>query len=266
MNVVTPKESWPPSWRLSYQYDLLEIYGHLHHRGYAYAYATRRAKTINLLSEALPAGASVLDLAAAQGNFSLTLAEMGYQVTWNDLREELVDYVRMKHEHGVIAYAPGNAFEAQFPALFDAVVATEVLEHVAYPEKFLARVANLTRPGGVIVVTTPNGGYFRNSLPGLSDIPDRTEIESRQFLPDADGHLFLMHAEELITVAKDAGLEVEKLILFTNPLTAGHIKLEALLRVLPRRAVFAFEACTEASPQFLARRISTQLAARLRVP
>ena len=85
-------------------------------------------------------------------------------------------------------------------------------------------------------------------------------------MPDADGHLFLMHAEELITVAKDAGLEVEKLILFTNPLTAGHIKLEALLRVLPRRAVFAFEACTEASPQFLARRISTQLAARLRVP
>jgi hypothetical protein len=39
--------------------------------------------------------------AAAQGNFSIALAGLGYQVTWNDLRPELVDYVRLKLPSGI---------------------------------------------------------------------------------------------------------------------------------------------------------------------
>ena len=39
------------------------------------------------------------------------MAEMGYVVTWNDLRAELVDYVRMKRETGDLSFAAGNAFE-----------------------------------------------------------------------------------------------------------------------------------------------------------
>jgi 2-polyprenyl-6-hydroxyphenyl methylase/3-demethylubiquinone-9 3-methyltransferase len=263
---LTPSSSWPPSWQLSYKYDLLEIFGRRTHLGYAYAYANRRAKTLKLLQEGVPVGSTVLDVAAAQGNFSLALAEMGYRVTWNDLRAELIDYVQMKYESGIIKYAPGNAFKLQFPDKFDAVLATEVLEHVAYPEEFLCQVARLTRSGGCVVITTPNGGYFRNSLPSLSEIPDRREIESRQFQPDADGHLFLMHVDEVIGAARQAGLKVESVVLFNNPLTAGHVKLESLLRVLPRKVVGTIENLTAGLPDRLGRRISASLGARLRVP
>ncbi|MGH8165407.1 MAG: hypothetical protein ACREP1_13845, partial [Rhodanobacteraceae bacterium] len=88
MKRITFDETWPQSWKSSYSYDLEEIYGAPTSLGYAYSYEQRRRETIRLLTEVLPPGARVLDVAAAQGNFSLTLAEMGYEVTWNDRRAE----------------------------------------------------------------------------------------------------------------------------------------------------------------------------------
>jgi 2-polyprenyl-3-methyl-5-hydroxy-6-metoxy-1,4-benzoquinol methylase len=41
--------------------------------------------------------------------------------------------------------------------LFDAVLITEVIEHVAHPDEFLAKTAALVKPHGSIVLTTPNG-------------------------------------------------------------------------------------------------------------
>src|SRR5689334_17797222 len=99
MKQVCFQESWPASWKGSYKYDLEEIYGKVTHLGYVNGYKNRREQTLRLLREVLPPGATVLDIAAAQGNFSLALAERGYKVIWNDLREELADYVRLKHEH-----------------------------------------------------------------------------------------------------------------------------------------------------------------------
>jgi 2-polyprenyl-6-hydroxyphenyl methylase/3-demethylubiquinone-9 3-methyltransferase len=129
------------------------------------AYANRKQRTLELLSDAIPAGARVLDVAAAQGNFSLALAEMGYAVTWNDLRAEIEGFVRLKHERGQIDFKPGNIFDADFPHAFDAVLAAEVIEHTAHPDQFLSRIAQLVRPGGTVVITTPNWAYFRNRLP-----------------------------------------------------------------------------------------------------
>ena len=82
-------ENWPASWKASYLYDLEEVYGRIKNRGYAYAYDRRRRATFSLVTEVLPPGARILDVAAAQGNFSIALAELGYEVTWNDMRAEL---------------------------------------------------------------------------------------------------------------------------------------------------------------------------------
>src|SRR5437867_487559 len=114
MKRVTRQDDWPQLWKDSYAYDREEIYGEISNWGYAYAYENRRRQTLRLLTDVLPTGARILDLAAAQGNFTLALAEMGYEVTWNDLREELADYVRLKHDWGQIHFAPGNAFDLRF--------------------------------------------------------------------------------------------------------------------------------------------------------
>ncbi|MBV9695500.1 MAG: methyltransferase domain-containing protein, partial [Gammaproteobacteria bacterium] len=121
MRRVSPQTEWPESWKTSYAYDLQEIYGEVWNPGYFYAYENRRRHTLALLTEVLQPGARILDIGAAQGNFSLALAELGFHVTWNDIRAELVEYVRAKYERGILNFAVGDAFQLQFPHLFDAV-------------------------------------------------------------------------------------------------------------------------------------------------
>src|SRR5205085_10974422 len=80
MRRVHAEAAWPESWKLSYAYDLEEVYGEATHRGYANAYRERRRHTLNLVTEALAPGSQILDIAAAQGNFSIAHAEMGTRV------------------------------------------------------------------------------------------------------------------------------------------------------------------------------------------
>jgi 2-polyprenyl-3-methyl-5-hydroxy-6-metoxy-1,4-benzoquinol methylase len=108
MRRVDRQDDWPQSWKDSYVIDREEIYVEISNHGYACAYENRRRQTLRLLTEVLAPGARILNLAGAQGNLSLALAEMGYDVTWNDLREELVDYVRLKYDWGQLQFAPGS--------------------------------------------------------------------------------------------------------------------------------------------------------------
>lgn len=261
-----PAADWPESWRTSLTYDRLEIFGEVSHYGYAYAYARRRASTLRLITEVLRPGARILDIAAAQGNFSLSLAELGYHVTWNDLRAELEPYVRLKHEHGTIDYRPGNAFELHFERPFDGVLITEVIEHVAHPDEFLRNTARMVRPGGYIVMTTPNGGYFRNTLPRFSDCQNPSVYEAQQFKPNSDGHIFLLHGDEVERLATESGLRLDRLEFLINPLTYGHLGTEPLLRLLPASVVSAAEWATGRLPDALQRWLLVQMAARFERP
>jgi 2-polyprenyl-3-methyl-5-hydroxy-6-metoxy-1,4-benzoquinol methylase len=265
MKRVHIEDWWPETWKYTYlNYDLQEIYGEIRHYGYAYAYANRRKHTLRLVQEVLPKGATILDVAAAQGNFTLSLAELGYEVTWNDLRVDLEDYVRIKHEKGIVHYAPGNAFELGYQEKFDCVLITEIIEHVAHPDEFLKKTAAMVKPGGYVIMSTPNGRYFVNKLPKFSDCPDPSVFESQQFKPNSDGHIFLLWPGEIEQLGKAAGLVLEKHSCFTNSLTAGHVKLEALLKVFREDLVDAIERFTAWLPAQLHARITTSSASRYR--
>ena len=264
MKRVQFSEAWPESWKVSYAYDLVEVYGERGRRGYTYAYAERRQRTLAMVGRAAAPGATVLDVAAAQGNFTLALAELGYDVTWNDLRADLADYVRLKHERGTVRYAPGNVFELGFDRRFDVVLITEVIEHVAHPDEFLVEIARMVTPGGHVVMSTPNGAYMLNRLPKFSEHPDPSVFEAQQFAPNSDGHIFLLHSGEIASLAATAGLEVIDHQVFTNFLTNGHLRTEPLLRILPRVMVRGVEWITGRLP--LADRLHTSMVTLFRKP
>ena len=228
MKKPIPNANWQESWHYSYPYDLIEIYNQrkgLSEKAYGRAYDNRKNKTIDLVKKVLPNGkGKILDVAAAQGNFSLSLAELGYEVIWNDLRTELVDYVKLKHEKGNIRFMPGNVFDLGLKEAFDVVLITEIIEHVAHPDDFLTKIATLVKPNGHIIMTTPLGDYFLNKLPKFSKFEDPSVFESIQFKPNSDGHIFLLYLDEFEILAKKAGLTILKTTYYTNFITAGHLK------------------------------------------
>jgi 2-polyprenyl-3-methyl-5-hydroxy-6-metoxy-1,4-benzoquinol methylase len=261
-------ESWPESWKLSHRYDELEVWGSRNDPGYCYQYQIRHDWSLRTIQELLPAGGSILDVAAASGNFTLPLAERGYRVTWNDLRADLAEYVKLKYEFGEVEFSPGNIFELSndWTNRFDVVLAGEVIEHVAHPDRFLVCLAKVVKPGGRVLVTTPNGRYFRHNNPRFSDCPDPSAFESVQFKPNSDGHIFLLDCDECRMLATNARLEVERIAVMTNPLTRGHVKLGHLLPFLPASLVWALEAGTEKFPRPLREKINCQMVACLRKP
>jgi 2-polyprenyl-3-methyl-5-hydroxy-6-metoxy-1,4-benzoquinol methylase len=261
-----PQASWPESWRVSYHFDQLEVYGSRRHLGYSYGYSVRRRRILDFISAVALPGDRILDVAGAQGNFSIALAQLGYAVTWNDIRHDLIDFVKMKYPGQGIEFRPGNLFELECTQQYDVALVAEVIEHVAHPDQFLARIAEFVRPGGYVVLTTPNGRYIRNRLPRFSDCTDFARLESSQFGPDAADHIFLLHPDEIHTLAETSGLEVVKLELFTNPLTTGYAGTEPLLRVLPRGVVELIERTSQRFPRGISERLNTQVAVLLRKP
>ncbi|MGH9842992.1 MAG: class I SAM-dependent methyltransferase [Blastocatellia bacterium] len=60
----------------------------------------------------------------------------------------------------------GDMTDAPFPdASFDVVVSVEVLEHVEADDRFVAHAHRVLRPGGLFLMTTPNGDFCRNTNP-----------------------------------------------------------------------------------------------------
>ena len=263
MKQVTPAADWPESWRHVYGFDRVEVYGDRSNPGHTRAYNNRAHQVLEMAASVLRPGDRVLDIAAAQGNYTLWLAERGYDVTWNDLRSDLEGYVRLKWDRGTVRYAPGNAFDLRFPELFDLVLITEIIEHVAHPDEFLRASAALVRPGGFVLLSTPNGGYALSDRPRFSETADPAKYEAMQFQPDASGHIFLLHEDEVAPLAAAAGLTVRDLRLFTNPLTNGHLKTAMLHGLLPGAALDAMEGLTRRLPRPLVRRLHTAMAVLL---
>src|SRR5215831_3065210 len=141
----------------------------------------------------------------------------------------------------LLSTCPATAFELAPSNSFDCVLFTEVIEHVAHPDEFMINVARMMKPGGVAVMTTPNGGYFRNTLPRFSNHPNPSIFETEQFKPNSDGHIFLLWPDEIRKFAAAAGLLVDRQIFFTTPLTNGYMKTHYLLRVMPEFCVWFLE-------------------------
>lgn len=165
-----------------------------------------RIREVQRLVKQFSPGPRVVDLACAQGLFSLILAEAGYDVTAVDIKEEFLKYARKRHTHGKLNTVLSNIMEYRSQEPFDCALAGEIIEHVARPDQLLASVSANLKQGGVVILTTPNGEEHGSKLPTYSQVTDIEALIPRQF--HWGDHLFLYTIPELTALFDRAGFDV----------------------------------------------------------
>jgi 2-polyprenyl-6-hydroxyphenyl methylase / 3-demethylubiquinone-9 3-methyltransferase len=104
------------------------------------------------------AGARALDVGCGGGLLAETLARAGAAVTAIDLAPGMIDAARSHAAAGSLEIdyriATAEALAAAEPHSFDVVSCMELLEHVPDPQGMIASLAELTRPGGQLFVST----------------------------------------------------------------------------------------------------------------
>lgn len=105
-------------------------------------------------------GARALDVGCGGGLLSEALTRKGARVTGIDLAPGMVEVARLHAaEEGLdVDYrvAAAEDLAADLTASVDVITCMEMLEHVPHPERMLATLASLVRPGGSVFVSTLN--------------------------------------------------------------------------------------------------------------
>jgi 2-polyprenyl-6-hydroxyphenyl methylase/3-demethylubiquinone-9 3-methyltransferase len=123
-------------------------------RDQAFAQFGRDADSLDCLK-----GLSFLDVGCGGGIVAEPLARLGGEVIGIDPAEENIEAAKLHAGKSGLAidYRATTVEElAESGAAFDLVIASEVVEHVADLDFFVARSAALVKPGGLMIVTTIN--------------------------------------------------------------------------------------------------------------
>ncbi|XP_046819233.1 ubiquinone biosynthesis O-methyltransferase, mitochondrial-like [Vespa crabro] len=108
-------------------------------------------------------GTKIIDIGCGGGIFSEPLARIGAEVTGIDNSLELIDVAK---EHALLDSSLSGRlnylqttieeFEKENTEKYDAVVASEILEHVSNQQLFLKSCSSVIKPGGSLFITTIN--------------------------------------------------------------------------------------------------------------
>ncbi len=120
----------------------------------------------------------VLDLGSGNGDMCGQLAGAGYDVVGVELDADGVRIARQAHPQLAfynlgVQDDPQPLMQREGGRRFDAVVSTEVIEHLFAPHLLPAFAREVLIPGGHLIVSTPYHGYAKNLMLSLFDHWDR---------------------------------------------------------------------------------------------
>jgi ubiquinone/menaquinone biosynthesis C-methylase UbiE len=196
----------------------------------------------------IPSGGRLIDVGCGTGNGLLIFSDrFGIAGTGVDVSTGMLDIARAKLETVRGASTQGMPFrlhqldgeELPFDSdSFDAGISFEVLEHTPDPARLLHELARVVKPGGTVVVTTPNTlwepVHWLAAVTGLhhSEGPHR-DVSRREILQDLDAAGLRLLAERTSVLVPagprwltDLGRSVEDWL------------PESVLRVIALRRIF----------------------------
>jgi ubiquinone biosynthesis O-methyltransferase len=158
-----------------------------------------------LRANSLSPTSRVFDLGCGNGAVSNAVAQQGFQVVGVDGSTEGIQFARSRYPE--ITFEQASVYDdlnARF-GNFDVVVSLEVIEHLYSPRAFLKTAYDLLAPSGLLFLSTPFHGYWKNlviAATGKSDL---------HFNPLADhGHIKFWSLGTLTRVLNEAGFVVKR--------------------------------------------------------
>jgi len=185
-------------------------------------------RVLELVQQYLPAGLKVCDLPCGAGMFSARLSQLGMDVTAVDL--EAVEPFYFDKARRVLADA--NLILPFADGEFDALVSIEGIEHLENPSFFVRECARLVKPGGLVILSTPNVDSYRSRR--------STYVHGfhKYFKPVSAHHKMAWHLHPIDMTfvrgaVRKAGLEI--MAVAVNRMTGKNLWSEALRPIFNRK-------------------------------
>lgn len=161
--------------------DLDHYYAHYPFHGQSVTFATRlmfRSKLRDLVRFGLTRSARLLDYGCGSGQFVQYLRSQGYE-----------------HARGYDAYVREGPCAEPPGCDYDFVLAQDVIEHVDDPRAFLETLKGLSKPGGTLVIGTPNAAVIE-----LGDAAEYVHMLHQPY------HRHILSREALVELSGSLGL------------------------------------------------------------
>jgi 2-polyprenyl-3-methyl-5-hydroxy-6-metoxy-1,4-benzoquinol methylase len=184
--------------------------------------ALNRYKIAESLLPPNVAGSKIVEIGGGAAEFSRRLKALNINVTFTDLSETNIQRATElgfeAHRVDLNLGLPGLADNS-----FDGAVMLEIIEHVVGAEHLLSEVARVLRPGGFLILSTPNFSSWQNRL----------RILSGNLSHDEGYHFRFFNPKVLRQRVEAAGLRVDRTV-STAPFYGYNLILNRVLGK-PRR-------------------------------
>jgi len=137
------------------------------------------------LARDLVDGLDVLDVASGEGYGSALLAGIARSVIGVEIDPGSVAHAAANYAFPNLSFLNGDALDLPIAdATVDVVVSFETLEHVADHQRFLSEVRRVLRPGGLLIVSTPDRSVYsaEGIAPNLYHVLELTAPEFNALL------------------------------------------------------------------------------------
>ncbi len=101
--------------------------------------------------------ANVLDVGCGNGNNSRQMASLGFKVLGIDISKATIDEANRLNTYQNLSFKSIAAEELSITKKFDAIICSEVVEHLHQPTPVIKTLTKLLEKDGVLIVTVPNG-------------------------------------------------------------------------------------------------------------
>ena len=129
-------------------------------------------------------GKSVLDIACGVGYSGPKFIEAG-AVNYDgvDINENLIEYAKNNYSSESINYLVGDICKFSNNKMYDLITCYETIEHVKNYEDAIKNLHSLLKPGGLLLISSPNRTVTSPNALTLNDKPSN-EFHTQEFIPE----------------------------------------------------------------------------------